>query len=96
MGFIKRKGNTKAKVDVEKFCEPKRLFLQDIKSVITMDEVPAELVINWDQTGLSYVPVSEWTMEKEGAKRVPINGKDDKRQIMAVFGCSSMGDFLPL
>ena len=61
-----------------------------------MDEVPAELVINWDQTGLSYVPVSEWTMEKEGAKRVPIDGKDDKRQITVVFGCSLTGDFLPL
>jgi len=33
----------------------------------------------WDQTRLSYVPVSEWTMEKEGAKLVKIDDKDDKR-----------------
>ena len=82
-------------MDVEKFDEVKKLFLQDIRNVIMMDEVPAELVINWDQTGLNYVPVSQWTMEQEGAKRVEIDGKDDKRQITAVFGCSMSGDFLP-
>ena len=71
MGLVKRKGTTKAKVDVDKFFEVKRLFLQDIKTVVTMDDVPAELVINWDQTGLNYIPVSEWTMEKEGAKEGP-------------------------
>ena len=75
-------------MDVEKFDEVKKLFHQDIQNVIVMDEVPAELVINWDQTGLNYVPVSQWTMAKEGAKRVEIDGKDDKSQITAVFGCS--------
>lgn len=29
----------------------------------------------------------------EGAKRVGINGIDDKRQLTAVFGCSLKGDF---
>ena len=28
-----------------------------------MEEIPDELVINWDQTGIKYVPVSQWTME---------------------------------
>ena len=85
MGLVKRKGNTKAKVEIEKFDEVRKLFHQDIRNVIVMDEVPAELVVNWDQTGLNYVPVSQWTMEQEGAKRVAIDGKDDKRQITAVF-----------
>ena len=43
-----------------------------------MDDVPEELVINWDQTGINYVPISSLTMEKEGVKRVEVNGKDDK------------------
>jgi len=34
-------------------------------------------------------------MEREGTKRVEIVAKDDKSQIMAVFGCSMAGDFLP-
>ena len=72
-------------MDVKKFDEVKKLFLQDFRNVIMMDEVPAELVINWDQTGLNYVLVSQWTMEQEGAKRVKIDGKDDKQQITAVL-----------
>ena len=60
-----------------------------------MDEVPPELIINWDQTGLNYVPVSSWTMAEEGSKRIEIDGKDDKRQITAMFACSMTGDFLP-
>ena len=30
---------------------------------------------------MHYVPVSTWTMAKEGAKRVEICGIEDKRQI---------------
>ena len=57
-----------------------------------MDEVPPELVINWDQTGIHYVPVSSWTMEKEGSKRIEIVVIDDKSQLTAVFAGSL---FLP-
>ncbi len=95
MGLVKRKGNTKAKVNVEDFAEIKKLFHLDIKGIVGMDEVPPELIINWDQTGLNYVPVSSWTMAEEGSKRVEIDGKDDKRQITAVFACSMAGNFLP-
>lgn len=34
-------------------------------------------------------------MEQEGAKRVELVAKDDKRQITAVFAVSFTGDFLP-
>ena len=61
-----------------------------------MDEVPAELVINWDQTGINYVPVSSWTMAEEGSKRVDVAGKNDKHQLTAVFASSMSGDFLPI
>ena len=60
-----------------------------------MEEIPCELIINWDQTGINYVPVSSWTMAKEGSKRVEIAGIDDKRQITAVFGGTMAGEFLP-
>ncbi len=91
MGLVKRRASTKAKVDVKYFEEVKSQFLSDIKTVVEIDEIPAELVINWDQTG---IPVSKWTMEKEGSKRVEIVGVDDKRQITDVFSCSMAGDFL--
>ena len=60
------------------------------------EDIPLDLIFNWDQTGLNYVPVFNWTMEKEGAKRVEIKGLDDKRQITAVFGGTLTGEFLPM
>ena len=95
MGYVKRRGTTKAKVTVEDFDAVKEQYLLDIKNVIEMDEIPNELVINWDQTGIHYVPVSSWTMDKEGSKRIEIVAADDKRQLTAVFAGSMTGDFLP-
>ena len=60
-----------------------------------MDEIPADLIINFDQTGLSIVPSSDWTMEAKGAKSVEAVGKDDKRQLTAVLAGSLTGDLLP-
>ena len=61
-----------------------------------MEEIPHDLIINWDQNGINYVPVSQWTMAKEGSKRVEIVGVNDNRQITAVFAGSLAGDFLPV
>ena len=70
-------------------------FLFDAKCLIAMEEIPDSLVINWDQTGIQYVPVSAWTMEKQGMKRVEIKGLNDKRLITAVFAVTKDGYFLP-
>ena len=54
------------------------------------------MVLNQDHTGLKYIPVSSWTMAKEGSKRVEISGIEDKHQITAVFTISLDGSFLPI
>ena len=95
MGMVKRRVSSKAKVDVEKFEALKQGFLLDIKNIVSLEEIPPDLIINWDQTGINYVPVGSWTMEKEGARRVELVGKDDKRQLTAVFAGSMTGEFLP-
>ena len=43
-----------------------------------MDEIPKDLIINFDQTGINYVLVTCWTMKQKGAKRVELVAKDDK------------------
>ena len=68
MGYVKRRASTKAKVTVQNFEEIKAQFLLDIKVIVEMEEIPFNLIINWDQTGIHYVPVGSWTMEKEGSK----------------------------
>ena len=65
-----------------------------MKNVISMDKIPPSLVINWDQMAIQYVPISSWTMEQEGVKRVEITGKDDKWQIAAILACTMNGDVL--
>ena len=96
MGLVKRRTSTKAKISIENFEEVKKLFLHDIKCLKLLDEIPDELTINFDQTGINYVPMSSWTMEKQGEKRVEIIGKDDKRQITAVLAGTLSGEFLPV
>ena len=56
MGYVKRKATSKAKFTVENFAEIKTAFLLEVKHVISVDEIPAEFVINFDQTGLNIVP----------------------------------------
>ena len=79
---------------LEKYLQP-ILLTQFLFDVQVIEEVPEDLIVNWDQTGIHYVPVSNWTMQQEGSKRVEIAGLDDKRQIMAVFASTAKGNFLP-
>ena len=95
MGYVKRRESTKAKVNSVDFEVYKAQFLLDVKTVVEIEEILKELVINWDCTGIQYVPVSSWTMAKEGSKAVEITGINGKRQITAVFADTMSGDFLP-
>jgi hypothetical protein len=76
--FSKRRGTTKAKLSVDKFNQTNASFLQELVEVVEMEEIPIELIFNWDQTGLNLVPVSSWTMASKGSKRVEIQGLTDK------------------
>ena len=51
-----------------------------------MKEIPTELILNWDQTGVKIVPSSTWTMEAVGV--------NDKRLITGVFLLLTGGGFL--
>ena len=57
--------------------------------------IPPELVINLDETGLPIVPVSQWTFADKGSKQIPVTGLDDKRQITGLLACSLSGELLP-
>ena len=48
MRMVKRRASTKAKITVINFDELKETFLQDIKNSMLMDEIPPELVINFN------------------------------------------------
>jgi hypothetical protein len=96
MGYVKRRATTKSKVQPTQFEECKNQFILDFQTIVVMEDIPKEPIINWDHTGINYVPVSSWTLEKEEAKRVEIAGVDDKRQITVIFANTMSRDFLPL
>ena len=86
MGYVKRRGTTsKSRNLVENFEELKASFLEQVSTTVIMEEIPPELIVNWDQTGLNLIPSSSWTMEQRGARRVEITRLNDKRMITAVF-----------
>ena len=79
-------GSLKGSVQhLEKFSSKVWWIRRDILAAeVLFKGIPHDLIINWDQTGLSIVPSGYWTMEKEGAKTVPIAHNDDKRHLTAV------------
>lgn len=97
MEFVQRRATTaKSKHSITNFSELKRSFLDDVADTVQMEDIPAELIMNWDQTGIKLVPSSSWTMERRGSKRVEMTGVGDKRQITAIFCGTILGDFLPI
>jgi hypothetical protein len=46
----------------------KSQFLFDIATITEMEDIPNDLILNWDHTGIIYIPVGNWTMAKEGSK----------------------------
>ena len=72
MKFCQRMCTMKAQLPPERVKELKIEFFQSIVTTVVMEEIPVQLILNWDQTGLSLVPPSNWTLERNGAKRVGI------------------------
>ena len=95
MNFVKRRGSSTAKLTVMNFEAVKEQFIIDVNAVVEMEEIPTQLVFSWDQTGISIIPSSSWTMEAKGSKRVKIVGMGNKRQITSVFCGALSGEFLP-
>ena len=53
----------------EDFDTVKVRMLADVKCTGEMEDIPLDLVINWDQTAIRYVLRSHWTMAKAGSQK---------------------------
>ena len=96
MGYARRKATTSARTLPENFSTIKYEFLNRITTNAVQHNIPDELILNFDQTGLKFVPCGEWTMKQKGSKRVEIAGLSDKRMITAVVASTLSGDMLPV
>ena len=54
-------------------------FLDNVATTVEIEEIPPEMILNWDQTGIKLVPSTSWSMEQRGVKRVEVVGQNDKR-----------------
>ncbi|KAG8780155.1 hypothetical protein FRC12_023375 [Ceratobasidium sp. 428] len=63
---------------------------------ITMNKIPPELVINADQTGVSYLGTGARTWELKGSSQVSAVGQGEKRQFTLMVAATAAGKLLPL
>ena len=94
MGLVKCKATIKVKITAEVFEDLKVQFLTDIETVSMLEDIPKYLIINWDQTAVKFVPVSNWTQEVKSAKQVEIASTGNKRQITATLTVTASGEML--
>ena len=95
MGYVKRKGSNAGKITVSHFNEVQEEFLPDVQAEVLMNDVHPQLIFNWDQTAVHYVPIGEWTMHRYKKKIIPIASSVNKRQIRTVLAVTVTGEFLP-
>ena len=60
MGFVMR--NTTCSTKTAKKLPPNSEESYDISLAAAENSIPADLIVNWDQTGVRTVPVNDWTM----------------------------------
>ena len=96
MDFTKRRANLKATVTPANFEEIKKMYINEIKSVVAIEKIPPQLVMNWDHTATKIVPSSSWTVGKKGIKHIEIVAIDDKRQTTGMLTYTLDGTFLPV
>ena len=97
MDWVKRKATTgKVEPSTQFLAEEKFTFQKAISTYVHDHDIPTDLIINLDQTPLSYVSPGKYTFNMKGAKHVPIEGVDNKRRITATLAVSASGGFLPM
>ena len=95
MNFVRRKGTKAARTLPDDYTQQRERFLSNITETVKKYNIPDRLIVNFDQTQVKIVPVSEWTLNEVGAKQVDIGALDDKRAITALLGVNAEAELLP-
>jgi hypothetical protein len=89
------KGTKVARSKPEDFEKTKMDYIERIEKCVNEHNIPNDLILNWDQTGVNLIPGGDWTMDAKGSKQVKITGLNDRRQITALLTISKSGELLP-
>ena len=94
LGYVKRKATTaKPLIAPDLIKEIGLTFYNDINEIVHAHAIPAEMIINIDQTPLPFALISKYTLEKKGSSRVSVPATSDYRQITGTFAISMTGSF---
>ena len=98
MQWTKCKRTTgKVRLSPQFLAKEKFTFQRAIYVAILEHIIPSLLVINLDQTPLSFLFfLGKYTFSFKGAKNFPIRGVNDKRQISGTFMVTLNGKFLTI
>ena len=97
MDWVKRKRTTGKVESCSKFLEEEKFtFQRAISKFVSGHDIPLELVLNLDQTPLSYVSPRKYTFDLKDSKAVPIKSVNNKQQITVTFKVTVSGSFLPI
>jgi hypothetical protein len=66
MGLSKRRATKGVKTLPDDFEKIKQAYINRVKSVVEEESIPPEMIVNWDQTGVNFVPCGNWTMAETG------------------------------
>ena len=72
MGYVKRKASNAGKVPISNFAELKGEFLAAISAEVLMNDIPPQLIVNWDETAIQLVPTGQWTINQAKDKVISI------------------------
>ena len=82
MSMVNRRGTTaKCKIPELLYEETKFTFQRNISTKVREFNIPPSLVLNLDQTPLSYVTCEKYTFEALGSKTVPIASSKTKQYL---------------
>ena len=95
MGCVKRKCSNAGKVSLPHFKEIQENILPDIKAEVATNEVPPDLIFDWDQTALHLVSTGQWAMHHVAIRSFQSQIRSEcKCQVTAAFAASLKGEFL--
>ncbi|KAJ7196687.1 hypothetical protein GGX14DRAFT_672342 [Mycena pura] len=64
--------------------------------MIKAEDIPAELIVNSDQTGVVYSPGGKLTWTPRGSRQVAVIGAEERRAFTALLAISGSGEVLPI
>jgi hypothetical protein len=90
---VRQKTCSSAKLPVD-WESQGRAMIERIAVLVKQYKIPADLIINFDQTGVHLVPSSNSTYAVMGSKNVSVINSDDKRQITVIIASTPSGHLL--